>query len=314
LPIVLVKKSTLLSFLFVCTLLTLLSGCWHGAVMFSFEQPYWASIGGDLRMRGALSWVSVRHGYLPRIFVRAPRENPAAHLAQDVTAGPFRTVVVGPLLSYEWKGYAAQSPRTRFILIGDNDADGLPPNVVALLFDRTRAFNAAGFAAGVSVRERARGDMAAALGARIAILSTSTSALTAAEMEGFASGVAEALGGDRPSVRALEGADRAAVKSAIEQMRAQGVEMFLLAMGNLDPWCLEVLRDAGGCAVVSDWESSGAFPAQVFLSVEEDIPGGVSRALSLAGPGTRAVPGPMRIVEGKARRVPTTAKSRLVNG
>jgi basic membrane lipoprotein Med (substrate-binding protein (PBP1-ABC) superfamily) len=281
--------------------------------MFSFEQPYWTSLGADLRMRGALSWVSVRHGYLPRIFVRAPRENPAAHLAQDVSAGPFRTVVVGPLLSYEWEGYVTQSPRTRFILIGEGDADELPPNAVALVFDRARAFNATGFAAGESVREGARGDAAAALGTRVAILA-STSALTAAEMEGFSSGVAEALEGARPSVRVLEGADRAAVKASIEQMRAQGVEMFLLAMGSLDPWCLEVLRDAGGCAVVSDWESSGAFPAQVFLSVEEDIPGGISRALSLPRMGIHAVRGPMRIVEGKARRVPTAAKSRLGNG
>lgn len=313
-PIVFVKKSISLPFLFVCIPFLLLSGCWNGTVMFSFEQPYWTSLGADLQMRGALSWVSVRHGYLPRIFVLGPRENPAAHLAQDVSTGPFGTVVVGPLLSYEWKGYVTQSPRTRFILIGDNDADELPPNAVALVFDRAPAFNAAGFAAGESVHEGARGNVSAALGARVAILLTATSELTAAEMEGFASGVAEALEGARPTVRALEGADRAAVKTAIEQMRAQGVEIFLLAMGSLDPWCLEVLRGAGGSAVVSDWESSGAFPAQVFLSVEQDIPGGISRALSLAGRGTRAVRGPMRIVEGKARHVPTAAKSRLGNG
>lgn len=283
-------------------------------MMFSFEQPYWTSLGADLQMRGALAWVSVRHGYLPRIFVRGPQENPAAHLAQDVSTGPFRTVVVGPLLSYEWKGYVTQSPRTRFILIGEEGADELPPNAVALVFDRARAFNAAGFAAGESVHEGARGDVSAELGTRVAILLTPTSALTAEEMEGFASGVAEALEGARPTVRVLEGADKAAVKAAIEQMRAQGVEMFLLDMGSLNPWCLEVLRDAGGCAVVSDWASSGAFPAQVFLSVEEDIPGGIARALSPAGLGTHAVSGPMRIVEGKARRVPTAAKSRLGNG
>jgi hypothetical protein len=294
--------------------MVLLTGCWNGTMMFSFEQPYWTSLGADLRTRGALAWVSVRHGYLPRFFVHGPQENPAAHLAQDLSAGPFHTVVVGPLLSYEWRGYVTTSPRTRFILIGEDGADELPLNAVALAFDRVRAFNAAGFAAGESVHEGDPGHASVELGTRVAVLLTSTSGLTAAETDGFASGVAEALEGARPIVRGLEGSDRVAVKSAIEQMRAQGVEIFLLGMGSLDSWCLEVLRDAGGCAVVSDWASSGAFPRQVFLSVEEDIPGGISRALSRMVPGTRVVLGPMRVVEGKARRVPTAAKSRLGNG
>jgi basic membrane lipoprotein Med (substrate-binding protein (PBP1-ABC) superfamily) len=270
------------------------------------------SLGDDTQVRLALARAAVQHGYLPRIFVRGPQENPVAHLAQDVSAGPFRTVVVGPLLSFEWQGYVPQSPRTHFILIGGDAADDLPQNAVALVFDRTRAFNAAGFAAGESVRESARGEVSLALGSRVGILLTSTSPLTAAETEGFVTGTAEALEGARPTVRVLaDGTDRPGVKTAIEQMRAQGVDIFLLGMGSLDPWCLEVMKDAGGCAVVADWASSGAFPAQVFVSVEEDVPAGIARALAHAAPGIRAVDGPVRIVAGKARPVPAAARSRL---
>jgi basic membrane lipoprotein Med (substrate-binding protein (PBP1-ABC) superfamily) len=290
-----------------------MSGCWNGPLLFSFEQPYWTSLGDDLQVRLALARVSIQHGFLPRFIIRGPQENPAAQLAQDVSAGPFRTVVVGPLLSFEWKGYVTQSPRTHFILVGADGAEDLPSNAVALVFDRANAFSAAGFAAGESVREGARGEVSGTLGTRIAILLTASS-LTQAETEGFASGVAEALEGARPTVRVLEGTDRVAVKTAVQQMRAQGVEVFLLGMGSLDPWGLEVMRDAGGCAVVADWAASGAFPAQVFVSVEEDIPGGIARALSHAAPGTHAVSGPMRIVPGKARPVPKAAKLRVGGG
>jgi hypothetical protein len=124
--------------------------------------------------------------------------------------------------------------------------------------------------------------------------------------------VAEALDGARPTVRALaDGTDRPGVKAAIEQMRAQGVEIFLLGLGSLDPWCLEVMKDMGGCAVVADWASSGAFPAQVFVSVEEDIPAGISQALTHAAPDVRSVNGPVRVVAGKARDMPAAARSRL---
>ena len=278
--------------------------------MFAFEQPFWVSLGDDAQVRLSLTRAGAEHGYLPRIFVRGPQENPAAHLAQEISAGRFRTVVVGPLLSFEWQGYVPQSPRTHFILIGA--ADSLPQNAVALVFDRTHAFDTAGFAAGESVRERAGVEVSLALGSRIGILLNASSPLTAAETEAFVAGVAQALDGARPAVRVLaDGTDRPGVKAAIEQMRAQGVEIFLLGLGSLDPWCLQVMKDAGGCAVVADWASSGASPAQVFVSVEEDIPAGISRALAHAAPEVRVVDGPVRVVAGKARDVPAAARLRF---
>ena len=113
------------------------------------------------------------------------------------------------------------------------------------------------------------------------MLLSTDAALTGEETDAFSSGVAEALDGGRPVLRALPSPlDRGAVKAAIEQMRQSGVEIFLLGTGSLDPWCLEVMAGAGGSAVVADWATSRAFPRQVFLSVEEDITGGIGRALA----------------------------------
>ena len=308
LPIPFVKKCFALAIPALSILL--LSGCGKGTLMFSFEQPFWMTLGDDAQVRLSLTRAAVQHGFVPRIFVRGPQENPTLRLAQDISAGRFHTVVVGPLLSFEWQGYVPQSPRTHFILIGP--VDDLPQNAVALVYDRTRAFNAAGFAAGQSERERARGDVSLALGSRIGMLLNASSPLTPAETDAFVAGVGEALDGARPAVRVLaDGTDRPGVKAAIEQMRAQGVEIFLLGLGSLDPWCLEVMKDAGGCAVVADWASSGAFPAQVFVSVEEDIPAGISRVLAHLAPKVRAVDGPVRVVAGKARDVPAAARSRF---
>ena len=105
------KKSFALAIPALCVLL--LSGCGNGQLMFSFEQPFWMSLGDDAQVRLSLTRAAVQHGYVPRIFVRGPQENPAAHLAQDISVGRFRTVVVGPLLSFEWRGICpAVSPHT----------------------------------------------------------------------------------------------------------------------------------------------------------------------------------------------------------
>lgn len=280
-----------------------------------FERPFWDSIGGNAGLTLALAGESAVRGYLPRVLVTGPQESPVEGLAREVATGRYRTVVVGPLLSFEWKGYSPRFPRTRFILIGGERGVDLPPNVVLLRYDRARAYRAAGFAAGLSVRGEAPGSDAGGLGPRIGVLLSSSPELTPEETDAFSGGAAEALSGARPVVRVVaEPVEKAAVKTVIAQMHKEGVEIFLLGMGNLDAWCLEVLMTTGGCAVVADWAISGAFPEQVFLSIEEDIRGGILRALAVAGPGTSTVSGPVRIVNGRARPVPEAAHARMEGG
>ena len=152
----------------------------------------------------------------------------------------------------------------------------------------------------------------ASVSGRVGMLLTDDGVLTPEKTDAFTSGVAEALDGGQPVTRTLsKPTDRSAVKGAIEQMRRAGVEIFLLGTGSLDPWCLEVMSTAGGSAVVADWAMSGAFPRQVFLSIEEDIPAGIGRALAPRAPGSGPVRGPVRVVSGGARPVPAAARSRL---
>ena len=152
-----------------------------------------------------------------------------------------------------------------------------------------------------------------ALSGRIGILLSFDPVLTDEETGAFSSGVAEALDGGQPALRTPSSPlDRGAVKAAIEQMRQAGVEIILLGTGSFDPWCLEVMAGAGGSAVVADWAASRAFPKQVFLSVEEDIPHGIGRALAARAAGPGAVSGPVYIIiRGAARHVPAAAMSRM---
>jgi hypothetical protein len=293
----------------------ILSGCWNGRVLYSFEEPSWVSVGGGLRTELSLVRDALTAGYFPRVSIASADKDPSEALAKELASKKFRAVVVGPLLSLQWRDYALRFPDVRFVLIGGSARADLPPNAVVVRYDRTNALKTAGYAAGLSVRDEEGGASQSADGHRIAVLTGPGSELSAAETDAFGAGVAEALAGGEPIVRTIDNpADKNVVKSTLESLRGDGVEIFLLGLGASDPWCLEVLSSAGGCAVVEGWAVSAVFPQQVFLSVEDDIVGGIRLALGARNGGGHEVDGPVRIVVGKARGIPDAARTRIRGG
>jgi len=283
----------------------LLSGCWNGRMLFSFEQPFWSSLGHDLRLKAFIAADAARRGYLPRIDVGAGTPDPLEALVSTVSSGRYAVVIVGPLLSFDWASYVSRFPRTRFVLIdAPVPARDSPSNALFLTFDRAAAFRDAGRAAAESVRGRlSASDLAeprSALGSRIGVLTSDDSGLSVSEIDAFMRGVADSLDGGKPVLQTLPAPpDRNSIRTAIDQMRRAGAEVFLFGLGEHDPLALEALRDGGGSAVVADWEASGAFAAQVLGSVEEDVPGGIMRAWDALRAGATRVDGPVKLVIGK---------------
>ena len=286
-------------------LVLLLTGCWNGRVLFTFEQPFWSSLGDDPRLKAAVAADAARRGYLPRIDIGAGTPDPVTALVSTVSTGRYGVVIVGPLLSFDWASYVGKFPRTRFVLIdAPAPAQGSPANAVFLTFDRTAAFREAGHAAAESVRGKLGAPDTAAtgseLGPRIGVLTSDNSELSAAEIDAFKLGIADSLDGGTPVTRTIPAPpDRNSITAAVDQMRRAGVEIFLFGLAEHDPLALEALRDGGGSAVVADWEASGAFAAQVLVSVEEDVPGGMMRAWDALRAGVTRVDGPVKLVIGK---------------
>ena len=277
----------------------MLAGCWNGRVLYAFEPPFLATLGNDTALRLSLAAAALDHGYAPS-FSGGPAQDPVAVLQKEASRG-YSVVVVGPLLSFQWQQFVPAAPRTRFILVDvPAPSVGAPVNAVFLTFDRTRAFRDAGRAAAAAIRASAEAGAAPFdLAQRIGVLAADGSGLAPEEAEAFTAGAAELLDGARPQGRTLPALpDPEAVRGAVTQMRADGVRVFLLGLGQRDALGLEALRDSGGVAVVSDWEHSGPLPSQVFATVEEDVPGGIARALA-APPAMRLVEGPVRLVRGR---------------
>ncbi len=294
------KKLILLSGCLAC--LFVLAGCANGRALFLFEQPYWSTLGRDTLTRAELAFDGVARGYLPRIVVIPIQERPLDRLLREAARLGRGVVVVGPLLSYEWPGFVDRLPAERFILVGSIPAANLPPNALVLSFDRTAAFRSAG-------RSAARA--AAAAGGSVGMLVSADGDMNDAEIAAFAGGAAEESGTVEPVPRTLAaGPDRSAIQSTIEQMRRAGTAVFLLGLGSMDPWALEVMKADGGSAVLAGWRVSGAFPEQVLLSVEENVPAGIALALAAERRGLKEVTGPVTLASGAAGSAKTAPGAR----
>ncbi len=255
-------------------------------------------------MKAELVIRSLLRGYLPTILSIGVQENARERLVAALGSGRFKAAVVGPLLSFEAAGFVQGFPRVRFVIVGGRPTEDEASKVTRVVFDRTEAYRRAGDCAQLSLAEGPPGGRIGVLvaGASASAAGASASAAGNEEVRAFLEGAGP--DGARAVVRGIdEPVDDAKVRKAVEEMRREGVEIFLPRLGGLDVACLESLGDTGGCAVTSDWEVSRAFPRQVFLSVEERTIDGIAQGLARSGKAGGTVKGAVVLACGEARAV-----------
>jgi basic membrane lipoprotein Med (substrate-binding protein (PBP1-ABC) superfamily) len=280
----------------------LLGGCARPPALVFLEPAFWDASGGGEGMGKAVHREASAKGFRTRVLVAQTKGNPSEQLAKILSADRIPTVVLGPLLSFEGTRLANAFPETRFILVGGPSGEDAAPNTVQLLFDRRDAFRRAGSAAALSAADASAG----AVG-KVGLLRMIPAGAGDPDGDAFREAVEKVSGTDSVTVRELpETADRPQARRAVEEMRAVGVELFLLRAGSMAPFLLETLRDLGGAAIVEDWQSSRYMPRQVFLSVEEDLPAGIGLCLPKDSGNAGVRFGPVRIVWGEARKIPAS--------
>jgi basic membrane lipoprotein Med (substrate-binding protein (PBP1-ABC) superfamily) len=276
------------------------ASCSRGSLVFLVAEPYWQSIGeSEGAADRALLDAAHAHGLgLARVVIGVT-ENTADRLARALSRIHSSTVVVAPPLSFDALALAAGHPSVRFILIDAPESPSESPNVMRLLFDREEAFHTMGLAVGMKLKGGASPG-----GTRAAVLLPRSASSASSEITAFMKGAKEGSGGEEPAVVTLDDPlDNAKVQKSVQDLRAKGVEFFFPRLGEYNSACLDALKAAGGFMVTEDWQGSGAHPEIIFLSVEEDIAGGIDKCLS-ASPDLRMVYGPVRVVCGKALPVP----------
>lgn len=265
-------------------------------------QAEWDVWGGGHALEGSLSAAAKEKGYALSFVVIPVLDQAEGRLTRELSRSNPPLVIASPLLSRDVYDVVSRS-KARSAVFMDGPEAAVENGFVRLVSDRREAFRTMGWATGLSLKES---------GGKAGILVPSSRGSGAAEIDAFISGLTESGLSEAPVVRELpEPLDKAVVQKVVSELRGQGVEAFLPRLGEMNTACLEALAASGGFADTEDWRVSHAYPAQVFLSVEEDIAAGIARALEAAGSGGSTVAGPAVVVCGGARPVPEEAKGRV---
>ena len=276
------------------------------------SEPYAFTLGERGAFEKELSRAASAHGLRLHLIVApvstALKNSLKAELPRSAVA------VIDPLFSREAESLAAGYPEVDFVLLRGANPEEAAGNVRYLSFDRTAAFQTAGYAAERSLEnmetsgaeERAGGSES-----RIGVLLMRSRAVGDPAVPAFIRGCLDA-GGAAPIVKELDAPlDKAGVTLAVEELRRKGIEIFFPRLGELNGACLTALKTSGGCAVTEDWEGTGALAGQVFLSVEEDLIGGIDACLAAPRDQGARIYGPVRVVCGKARPVPPGLEEKI---
>lgn len=245
---------------------------------------------------------SLRKALAADFRVRVQSLNPKAEVSAEaerlVRASSPDWVFLSPLLPLDAEALAARLPDVHFV----REQAGMPraPNLRRLRFQREEAFRNAGtIAARLVTRPPLRPALGegAARAPKAGLLQAVPTPQGTLEAEAFRTAFLAEAGPELLVERTIGSlSDTGQARRALEQMRAEGVALFVLKTYTLSGFCLDILRTGGGVAFLEESAGSRAFPAQVVLWFEEDLAGAL-RNLA-ATPEGEPVPGPVLLHAG----------------
>lgn len=286
-----------------------LASCSGPRLLVYFSEPYWSAVASP-QFSEEMSAVARRHNLEMRVANPQITEGVEADLNGELAKGNVRVVVVDPFLSPNVGDVAAGHDSILFILLGQTAQPAR--NVAVLQFDRLDAFRVEGEAVAALLRDESTGSVTAAAPLKVAVLVPAPATPTDPAVAAFTAGLSESDKKDKPFVKEIQRpVDRATVVAATQDLRSRGYEVLFPRLGELNGACLETLAASGGFVVTEDWQASRAYPAQVLMSVEEDIAGGVDACLTAGQKQGQVVSGPVRVVAGGARKIPAGFEGKI---
>lgn len=187
-------------------------------------------------------------------------------------------VILSPFMNNLAIDISNQYKDNLFIIFGNIIETELPENLLTVTFDRTNNYREAG----KYIAELIENSKSFKDNTKVGIIVSNISRQTEYEVAAFKQGIEEITDPDIITEKVLlNTADHALIRSTIENMRNNGVYYFLFKVFQSNLYCLEILDNLGGYAVVEDWSRSKIFEEHVILSVEEDYASTIGRCLEL---------------------------------
>jgi len=230
-------------------------------------------------------------------------------LEQPLSARNVGMAVLSPFMKPIARELARRNPELPILYLGEIGASSgsIPPNMLRVSFDKRPAYREAGRELGLLLGGSVNGMPEA--GGRDAEQRTVEKAAVVVsadafqeEIRAFREGFLESADEYLLMTRRVEDAsDEIKVRTLLADLKERGARYYLFMVPRLLPSCMDFLLREGGLAIVQDWQRSGAYSSNVFMTVEEDYAQTIAGAIEALSSGADGkIAGVVRLVRNAA--------------
>ncbi len=231
-----------------------------------FQREVWEQAGLDEAELGGIA----AGRFNVEVQVYPPQE--VEQVRRSLTQRPPAAAYLSPLFALPVSELARALPRTTLVV----EAPSESPNTITISFDREQAYSRAGAEIGALLADQRasplfRSFLAVGEPARCAVVLAAPGARARSEAAAFRRGFDSTAARGLLETRELPDlADKSRARQVVERLRDAGTVVFVLKTYALTGFCLDVLRERGGWAVVEDWWETGAYRDVLLLSIQDD--------------------------------------------
>jgi basic membrane lipoprotein Med (substrate-binding protein (PBP1-ABC) superfamily) len=275
------KKTIFLIPLCIIVLYFISSCSRRNEVIFFAEKYWWNVIDQESNLSQTLNSICTQEGFYLKTVITEKEENYADELMYTASSGRANIIITGPMLAYDVDMIAAEFTDKLFIVIGASDySDFTSPNVLAVSFDYTSAYYRVGQMVSSLLHPDYYYMYETLQEKKVGIIYSLETDKAREYVDNFKQGFLEEQDAEEIIVEAPENAyDRVQALRAVENLSAQDVKIFLLKNYSLIPACIQKISDMDAYYIIEDWQYLSEYASHLLLSIEEDIPAAVERAL-----------------------------------
>ncbi len=261
-------------------LVFLLISCRQAGVFVFFSDPYsWVYLQEKGLSSGELTKLVEAGGYTLKLVIPENPEQAEKVLRKTLESHQPAITVVASLFTMDLARFAVDFPDSIFIQL---DSQGSYPklqnlgnasaNLIGHSFDRLSAFYQAGYAAARLLANPLLSEKHNTSGpGRVGVLAAELTPGGREEIRAFKEGFLKLA--DHSQLLTIEIPDindRVKAKEHIDNLKDQGVVIYLLKSYTLNSFYLDYLINESGLAIVEDWQAAGSHSEAVLFSIEDN--------------------------------------------
>jgi len=300
-------------------LIFLLISCRPAGIFVFFSDPYsWMYLQEKGLSTGEVTKLVEAGGYILKLVIAENPEQANKVLREALENYEPAITVVSSVIPMDLVHYAANFPDSIFVQLDSQGSspkpqsfDNASANLIGHSFNRLTAFYQAGYAAARLLANPLLFKKFNTSGlVRVGVLAAKLTPGGREEIRAFKEGFLKLADPSKLlTIEIPDINDRVKAREHIDNLKSQGVVIYLLKSYTLNSFYLDYLINKNGLAIIEDWQAAGSYSEAVLFSIEDNYQQALK--IILADDFSNALLTEAELVWGGALKIPENLKKEL---